>query len=124
MPVAVDGLRSLNRDLLKVGVDVEDLKDVYAEIASEGAEVAARFAPAKTGALKATVRGNRAKGKAVVTVGRAKVRYAGPINYGWPRRNIKGAQFLAKTDEVMATKAPEMFEEGITRIFEKNGFTA
>lgn len=123
MPIAVQGLRELNRDLIKVGAEVEDLKDVFGGIAREGAETAQRFAPRKSGALDSTIRGNRAKGKAVVTVGRAKVRYAGPTNYGWPARNIKGAQFLAKTDAVMETKAPELLENGLAAVFEKNGFT-
>lgn len=122
MPIAVEGLRGLNRDLLNVGVEVGDLKDVYGEIARVGAETAADFAPAKSHALEQTIRGNRAKGKAVITAGRARVRYAGPINYGWPKRNIEGAQFLAKADKVMEEKAPQMLEDGITAVLGRNGF--
>lgn len=122
MPVAVDGLRELVRDLVKAGVDVEDLKDVTAEVAKVGAYVAANLAPSRSGALARTVRGNRAKGKAIVTAGRARVRYAGAINYGWPARNIRPARFLQKTDTVMEKRAPEIFEKGIAKIFEKYGF--
>jgi hypothetical protein len=122
MPIAVQGLRDLNRDLIKVGVEAGDLKDVYGAIAAEGAEIAAGFAPRESGALQATIRGNRAKGKAVVTAGRASVRYAGPANYGWPRRNIRGAQFLARADQVMETRAPDLLEAGLATIFEQNGF--
>lgn len=121
MPVAIDGLRELVRDLVKAGVDVEDLKDVNAEVAKVGAYVAANLAPSRSGALARTVRGNRAKGKAVVTAGRGRVRYAGPINYGWPKRNIRAALFLQKTDRAMETRAPEIFEKGIAKIFEKYG---
>jgi hypothetical protein len=124
MPIAVEGLRNLNRDLIKVGADVEDLKDVYGSIAALGAETAARYAPRKSGALQATIRGNRAKGKAVVTAGRARVRYAGAINYGWPKRGITGAQFLAKADADLQTKAPDLLEAGLATVFEKNGFTS
>lgn len=122
MPVAVQGLREMIRDLIKAGVDVEDVKDALAEIAKVGAYVAGNLAPRRTGALAGTVRGNRAKGKAVVTAGRARVRYAGPINYGWPKRNIRPAHFLQKTDKVMETRAPEIFEAEIAKIFEKYGF--
>lgn len=122
MPVAINGLRELVLDLVKAGVDVEDLKDVNAEVAKVGAYVAANLAPSRSGALARTVRGNRAKGKAVVTAGRGRVRYAGPINYGWPKRNIRAALFLQKTDKVMETRAPEIFEKGIAKIFEKHGF--
>lgn len=122
MPVAVEGMRELVRDLVKAGVDVEDLKDVMGEVAKVGAYVAANLAPSRSGALARTVRGNRAKGRAVVTAGRARVRYAGPINYGWPARNIRPARFLQKTDAVMEKRAPEIFEKGIAKIFEKYGF--
>jgi hypothetical protein len=122
MPVAVQGMREMIRDLIKAGVDVEDVKDALAEVAKVGAYVAANLAPRRSGALVATIRGNRAKGKAVVTAGRARVRYAGAINYGWPKRNIRPAHFLQKTDKVMETRAPEIFEEEIEKIFKKYGF--
>lgn len=122
MPVAVDGMREMIRDLIKAGVDVEDVKDALAEVAKVGAYVAGNLAPRRSGALVATIRGNRAKGKAVVTAGRARVRYAGAINYGWPKRNIRPAHFLQKTDTVMEKRAPEIFEQEIAKIFAKYGF--
>lgn len=122
MPVAVQGMREMIRDLIRAGVDVEDVKDALAEVAKVGAYVAANLAPRRSGALVATIRGNRAKGKAVVTAGRARVRYAGVVNYGWPKRNIQPARFLQKTDTVMETRAPEIFEKEIAKIFEKYGF--
>jgi len=122
MPVAVEGMRETIRDLIKAGVDVEDVKDALAEVAKVGAYVAQNLAPRRSGALATTVRGNRAKGKAVVTAGRARVRYAGVVNYGWPKRNIRPARFLQKTDTVMETRAPEIFEKEIAKIFEKYGF--
>jgi hypothetical protein len=122
MPVSVEGLRSLNRDLLAAGADLDDLKDVYAEVAKVGAYVASNLAPTKTGALAATIRGNRAKGKAVITAGKGRVKYAGAINYGWPRKGIRANPFLQKADKVMETRAPEIFEAGLAELFEKNGF--
>jgi hypothetical protein len=121
MPVKVDQFREVVRDLQRLGVDVEDLKDVMAAIAREGAEEAARRAPHKTGALANTIRGNRAKGKAVITAGRGRVKYAGAINYGWPRRNIRARKFLQEADEAMETRAPELFEEGIAELIERLG---
>lgn len=123
MAIAVEGLREMIRDLQKVGVEVEDLKEVFGSIAAKAADVASGYVKSKSGALAASVRGNRAKGKAVVTAGRARVQYAGAINYGWPRRNIRGQMFLQKADKVMETTAPEMFEEGISKILQEMGFT-
>lgn len=119
MAAQVEGLRQLVRDLGKVGVEVEDLKEVFAEIASEGARLASTFAPKRSGNLSATVRGNRAKSKAVVTAGRARVKYAGAINYGWPKRNIAPAKFMQRADAEMQQRAPEMLQAGLDRVFEK-----
>lgn len=119
--MAVDGLNALVRDLQKLGVEVDDLKDVFQPIAQMAAKSAASFAPVQTGNLRDTIRGNRAKNKAVVTAGRARVPYAGPINYGWAARNIQPALFLQKADEVMGPKAVEMLEEGIDKLIDRLG---
>jgi len=123
MTVRVEGLNKVVRDLQKTGVEVADLKDVMSGIAAEGAKFAERFAPKRTGALARTVRGNKAKGKAVVMAGRARVPYAGPINYGWRARNIKPAHFLARADAQLADVAPRMLQEGLDRLIERNDLT-
>lgn len=114
--VQIEGLNQKVRALLELGVELDDLKDVFAEVAAEGADVAASFAPKKSGDLEASIRGNRAKNKAVITAGRARVPYAGAINYGWPKRNIQPALFLQKADEVMAPKAEQMIIDGLDRL--------
>ena len=119
--VGVEGLRPLIRDLEKAGAEVDDLKDVFAGIAAEGAQTAQRFTPSRSGALRATVRGNRAKNKAVVTFGKARVPYAGPIIYGWPKRNIKPSRTIIRTDEILADLAPAMLDQGLDDILTKLG---
>lgn len=133
MAAKVEGLNRVVRDLQKTGVEVNDLKAVFAEIASEGASLAARFTPVRSGKLRATIRGNKAKNRAQIIAGRAKVGYAGAINYGWkkghagePRRGggwplgIKPANFLAKADAALADRAPQMMEDGLDRLIEGN----
>lgn len=122
MPEYVTGLREAVRDLEKLGVDLDDLKDAFAAIASQGAEEAARFVRSRSGRLAASVRGNRAKGRAVITAGRATVRYAGPVNYGWKRRHIRGQGFLQKADAVIGPEAVTLLERGIGKAIEKRGF--
>lgn len=123
MPIAVEGLRDKVRALERAGAEVEDLKDAMGAVAKLAADTMAGFAPSKTGALRASIRGNRAKGKAVVTAGKARVRYAGPINYGWAARNIAPANFIAKTDKVMETKAAQLLEDGINDILTRENLT-
>lgn len=120
--VEVDGLRELVRDLERAGVDVADLKESFSRIASEAADTAQGFTPHRSGKLAGSVRGNRAKNKAQVIFGRARVPYAGPILYGWPKRGIKPATTIQRTDAVMDNRAPQLFEEELGRIFRKYKF--
>lgn len=121
--VYVTGLREISRGFEKAGVDVEELKDVMGTVAAAASDTMQSFVPTRSGALKTSVRGNRAKAKAVVTVGKARTPYAGPIAYGWPRRNIKPARFIERTDAVMETRAPELLEQGWAEIAQRNGLT-
>lgn len=118
--VRVTGLNKVVRDLQTLGLEIEDLKEVFSELAAEGASYAAGFAPRRTGALRTSVRGNRAKNKAVIAAGRARVKYAGPINYGWKVRNIKPAFFMQKANKIMRPKALNALEDAIeTKIARK-----
>lgn len=121
MTVKVEGLAQLQRQLKEMGADLADLKDVMAAISAEGAAVAAAFAPKRTGRLARSVRGNRAARKAVVAAGRASVPYAGPINYGWPARNIPANGFMQAADTVMEPRAAGMLEDGVTRLISARG---
>jgi hypothetical protein len=96
--IRVDGLQQVVRARLAIGLDVDDLKDAFSDIAREGAQLASRAAPRLTGTLAADIRGNRARSKAVVAAGRVSVPYAGPINYGWAKRGIAPAGFMQAAD--------------------------
>ncbi|GAA0978205.1 hypothetical protein ENKNEFLB_02833 [Nocardioides aquaticus] len=97
----VQGLTQVVRALQDLGVDVEDLKGAFSAIAAKGAGLASDFAPKKSGRLASDIRGNRAKSKAVITAGRSSVPYAGPINYGWPKRGIEAAGFMQQADQAL-----------------------
>lgn len=121
MGVHVAGLREITRSMERAGIEVEELKDVMGGIAAAAADVLQSFVPTRSGRLRDSVRGNRAKGKAIVTFGGARVPYARAIQYGWPAHNIKPARFIEKTDAVMETRAVEMLETGWGQIAERNG---
>lgn len=121
--VYVTGLREITRAMEKAGVDVEELKDVMGDIASEATNVMQPLIPSRSGSLRASARGNRAKGKAVVTIGKARTPYAGAINYGWAKRGIKPSNFVSRTDSVMNTRVVEMLEAGWAEIAKRNGLT-
>jgi hypothetical protein len=117
----VEGLREAVKALEAAGVEIEELKEAMGRLAAEGADAVARHAPSRSGKLRASVRGNKAKGKAIVMAGRASVPYAGPVNYGWPKRNIRGRDFLAKADAEMGPRALQIFEDNINDIITSKG---
>jgi hypothetical protein len=119
--VRVEGLNGLVRDLQSLGLELDDLKGAFSEIAQEGARLASSFAPKRSGALAASVRGNKAKNKAVVMAGRARVPYAGAINYGWPKRNIAPAMFMQRADEAMRPKALSALDAALVEAVKRRG---
>lgn len=125
--IRAQGLNQLTRQLIALGVDVEDLKDAFSELSHKGEEIASRAAPVGGGSdphpgqLRDDVRGNRARNKAVVTVGRVRVPYAGAINFGWADRNIKGSGFMQEVDKVLAPWAPTLLEQSIGELIRKKG---
>ncbi|MFT4010868.1 MAG: hypothetical protein QM655_12600 [Nocardioidaceae bacterium] len=123
MPVYIEGLREITRGMEKAGADLEDLKDVMNEIASEATAVITPKLPMRTGKLRRSARPNRAKATARVQIGGARVPYAGPIVWGWPKRHIKPSYAPQKTDDAMEQRIPQILTEGWNRIAERNGIT-
>jgi phage gpG-like protein len=117
----VTGLKELNRALQAAGADIEDLKDAFGKIAAKGAQTAKGFTRSRSGRLRGSIRGNRAKSKAVVTAGRASVPYAGPVNYGWPARSISPSEFMQRTDDAMRPVALDELTKDVRRIIRSKG---
>ena len=111
--VRVEGLTKVTRALKGLGLDVDDLKEAFATIATEAVDCVKQHVPRRSGRLAEDVRGNRAQSKAVVRAGRASVPYAGPINYGWPARGIEPAEYMQKGDQEMQPIAVSRLEEEI-----------
>jgi hypothetical protein len=117
--VTVDGARRLVRTLREFGEGLDDLKDANAAVSALVAKAASDRAPRRSGALAASVRGSRQAAKAVVRVGSAKVPYAGPIHWGWPKRGIPRRPFVL--DAAAATQAEWLGEytDNIQRLADK-----
>jgi len=118
----VSGLASTVRALVDMGIEVDDLKDALGDIAHRGAFEAAREAPRRTGALAGTARGNRARSKAVISAGyKARVPYAGPINYGWSARNISPNGFMQRAERRLLPYASRALERNINALIRRKG---
>ena len=117
----VDGLYQVVGALMAIGLEVDDLKSAFSSIAETGAQLASRYAPRRSGALAADIRGNRAKSKADVTAGRVSVPYAGPINYGWAAHGIEANGFMQRADADMRPFALKRLEDEINTQIRKRG---
>ncbi len=120
--VSVDGARELRKALKTVGDEAKaGLKDVNLEVAEIVARAAVTKVPARSGALRETVRAAGAQTRASVKAGFKKVPYAGVIHFGWPARGILPRPFLydaldARRDEVM-----DAYTDGMADLIKKNG---
>lgn len=93
--VKIEGLRETVRDLERLGVAVEDLREAFSSISREVVAEAAGVVPVEEGELRATIRAANTKNRAVIKAGfSARGPYAGVINYGWPAHNIEATGFL------------------------------
>lgn len=119
----IEGLTRAVRDLERLGLDVGDLKDAFAGIARLGARLASGFAPRRSGALAGNVRGNRAKSRATVSAGGARVPYAGVINYGWKARGIQASGFMQRADEALRPEAPDLLIKAINSAITERGLS-
>ncbi len=91
--IEVVGARRLRATMKRAGIDLDELKNAHREAAE--VVVKATRAPAVTGRLASSVRPGATKTAAIVRAGYASVPYAGPIHWGWPRRNIRAQPFLS-----------------------------
>lgn len=119
--VRVTGVREFVEACQRLGVSMDDLRAAFSAVAAAGASTAAAYAPKRTGTLASNVRGSHAAKKAVVRAGGALVPYAGPINYGWIARGIKGDGFMQRTDAVWRPVALERLKQELDRKIRQEG---
>lgn len=94
----VDGARELRKQAKAAAVDLDDMKAAHKDIAEHIKGWSMSLVPVVTGTLAASM---RASGTAIASTVRAgnntSVRYANPIHWGWPRRNIEPQPWLLTT---------------------------
>lgn len=117
--VRVSGLREVLRALKNAGDDFEDLKDANEAIGAKVANRAAALAPRRTGRLASSISYNRAKSKVTIKAGGSKAPYAGPIEYGWPRRNIESQSYLRRAALDGREDLAQEYEKNIKGIIRK-----
>lgn len=96
------GLRALQADLPK------ELTRIHRQAAETVAEAARRKAPRRSGRLAGSVKPQAGQKYARVAAGRKLVPYAGPIHFGWPKRNIRPQPFLT---DAIHEHAPRVLDD-------------
>ena len=103
--VRVEGARDLRRALRKAEIDVkDDIKDAHRSVADIVVARARQLVPvapasmttATPGLLRDSLRTGQTQTAAIGRAGKKRVPYAGPIHWGWFKRNIKPSLFLTK----------------------------
>jgi hypothetical protein len=105
--VTVTGAKELRRAMKRMGADLKDLTAVNRAAAQPVLEESRRLVPRVSGTLGRSIRLTASRTGASVRAGKAAVPYAGPIHFGWRRRNIEANPFLYRAianrhDEVLS----------------------
>lgn len=116
----VTGLRETIKKMEKLGVSVADLKGVMNKVGTIVADEAESLAPKKSGALAGSIRANKAKNKAIVKAGSARVPYAGVQNFGG-YHGIEGSHFMERALAAKQGAAINEFQSGIARVIHESG---
>jgi hypothetical protein len=119
--VKVTGDREVAAQFRALGFKARDLSRVFTQIGSEVARDARGLAPKDSGRLAVDVRVGAARTRASIAVGRGSVPYAGPINYGWRKRNIEPSLFMNRAADSKADSAADQLAREMQRLIDSVG---
>jgi len=114
--IHIEGLNKLRRALEKLDDQAaDDFKQAGFDAAGIVAKEGKRQAPVVTGRLRESIRPAKIKSGAKVYAGKKAVPYAGPIHFGWFRRNILPNPFLyraadRRVQEVLDTYLAQVYK--------------
>lgn len=123
--IRVTGLRELVRNMERAGVEAQDIKEIMFDAGNIVAKRAVELAPVRTGRLVGNIRIGKAKNKASVKVGSARVPYARFVYFG-KYDQAKGGLYAKANPfifDAVKEKRQQVFdsiEEGIQGLLEKN----
>lgn len=111
----VEGAARLRRTLRQAGVDLEQLRAAHARAAQIAADAAANAAPVRSGTLAGTVRASGTKTAGIIRAGFARIPYAGPIHWGWPRQGIRANPFMAEAAQATEPQWFGVYEQAVDK---------
>lgn len=117
--VQVEGLRELRRRLRRIDGGLAQLKTVNKATADYIASAARPGTPHRTGRLAASLRTSGTNRAGVIRAGTARVPYAGPIHWGWPRRNIAPQPWLIEAAQRTELAWTARYQQDINDLVER-----
>ena len=115
----VDGLKALQKEIRKtedVGMK-KQLRLANKEAAQVVADQAKVEVPRRSGRLARSIGVQASQTSAFVKAGTAaRVPYAGPIHFGWPKRNIRPQPFLYEAMDKRIGEVRKAYEKNLGKI--------
>lgn len=115
----VEGGRELRRTLRQAGDDLQDLSKAHREAAEIAAKASSALAPVRSGRLRDTIRAAGTKTAGIVRAGFKRIPYAGPIHWGWTKRNIKPNPFISQGAQDSEGRWIRVYEDAVDQALEK-----
>lgn len=118
--VRVEGLSKVIRQIKSIEPAlVDDLKAENRVLADDVTDTARRLVPRRSGRLASNIRPGATARTGIVRAGGRGVPYAGPIHFGWARRNIQPDPFLYDALDERRDEVERAYLQAITRICER-----
>lgn len=119
--IKVKGLKSAIKALQEIGVPAAEIKAAGSEAGELVANQARELVPVRSGNLRNTIRVSKALNKVSVLAGNnVRVPYAGPIHWGWAKRNIQPQPFFVKALGVTRDQVYQNYYASLNKLIEKN----
>lgn len=117
----VEGLNKLLRALEQLDDEAKQQFKAVGKWAGEQVAKEARgIVPVRTGRLQKSIKASPTGRGAVVRAGRAAVPYAGPIHFGWGRRNIFPQPFLYQAADRRFDEVVDQYLAQIYAVWNRN----
>lgn len=117
----VEGLNKLLRALEQLDDEAKkNFSAVGKWAGNEVAQTARTLVPVRSGRLQKSIKGIATRRGAVVKAGRTAIPYAGPIHFGWGRRNIFPKPFLYQAADRRFDEVVDQYLAQIYAVWNRN----
>lgn len=117
--VEVTGDKELRRALKRMDGRLDELREVHREAGQEVLSRANQIVPRRTGRLARSQRlsirlaGSKSAGTTIIAGKGSVVPYAGPIHFGWRRRNIEPNPWLYGALDDRRAQVRQRYDDGV-----------